>query len=73
MKKKVISLPQLTLEEKWEIAEGNLLYLLVTGIAYAKSRGDSPEDYGAIAGSVAAPGWGDARGRGPRALVEGIS
>jgi hypothetical protein len=64
-------LPQLTLEQKWETAESNLIYFVVCGIAYAKSRGASPEEFGAFAGNIAS--WEEARGKGPQALVEGIS
>lgn len=66
-------LPQLTLEQKWETAEENLIYFVVSGIAYAKSRGGSPADFGAFAGAVAAPFWTEERGKGPAALVQGIS
>jgi hypothetical protein len=66
-------LPQLTLEEKWATAEDNLIYFVVSGITYAKSKGDTPEDFGAWAGAVAVPFWAGDRGRGPRALVAGIA
>jgi hypothetical protein len=68
-----VELPQLTLEQKWRTAESNLIYFVVSGIAYAKSRGESPEDFGTFAGDVAAPSWKEAKGKGPQALVEGIS
>ena len=50
-----VELPQLTLEQKWRKAESNLIYFVVSGIAYAKSRGESAEDFGTFAGVVAAP------------------
>lgn len=68
---KMIELPQLTLEDKWETAQSNLIYFIVCGIAYAKAKGDSPEDYGTFAGQVA--NWDEAKGKGPLALVQGIS
>ena len=68
-----VELPLLTLDQKWRMAESNLIYFVVSGIAYAKSKGESPEDFGTFAGDVAAPTWEDARGKGPQALVEGIS
>ncbi len=70
---KTIELRQLTVEQKWKTAEGNLIYFVVSGIAYAKSLGKTPEDFGCFAGLVAAPSWASDRGKGPRALVEGIS
>ena len=73
MGNKPVELPQLTLEQKWKTAESNLVYFVVSGIAYAKSKGKSPEDFGAFAGNVAAPCWEEDRGGGPQALVEGIS
>jgi hypothetical protein len=68
-----VELPQLTLEEKWRKAESNLIYFVVSGIAYAKAKGESPEAYGTFAGEVAAPSWEEVKGEGPRALVEGIA
>jgi len=66
-----IELPQLTLEEKWETAESNLIYFVICGIASAKSKGAAPEDFGTFAGNIAS--WENARGKGPHALVQGIS
>ncbi len=71
MADKMVELPQLTLEQKWETAESNLIYFIVCGIAYAKSKGDSAGDFGAFAGKIA--NWEEAKGKGPQALVEGIS
>ena len=73
MTKTRVVLPQLTQEQKWGKAESNLIYFVVCGIAYAKSKGESPEDFGTFAGNIAGSSWEDARGQGPRALVEGIS
>ena len=52
-----IELPRLSLEDKWEVARGNLIYFVVSGITYAKSKGGSPEEFGTHAGNVAAPFW----------------
>jgi hypothetical protein len=52
-----IELPRLTLEDKWEVARGNIIYFVVSGITYAKSKGGSPEEFGTHAGNVAAPFW----------------
>ncbi|MFX0202214.1 MAG: hypothetical protein ACFFCW_39385 [Candidatus Hodarchaeota archaeon] len=45
-----MELPQLTLEEKWKRAESNLIYFVISGIAYAKSKGLNAEDFGTFAG-----------------------
>jgi hypothetical protein len=73
MANQAIELPKLTIEQKWKTAESNLIYFVVSGIAYAKSRGASPEDFGTFAGQVAAPSWKEDAGKGPQALVAGIS
>ena len=57
VRKAEIELPQLTLEEKWEVARGNLIYFVVSGITYAKSKAGSPEEFGTHAGKVAVPSW----------------
>ena len=41
-----VQLPQLTLQQKWETAESNLLYFVICGITYAKTHGGSAEDFG---------------------------
>ncbi len=68
-----IELPQLTLQEKWETAESNLVYFIVCGITYAKSHGQTAEDFGRWAGQIAAPYWEEEKRMGPRGLIEGIS
>jgi hypothetical protein len=68
-----IELPQLTLQQKWETAESNLVYFIVCGISYAKSRGQTAKDFGTWAGQVAEPFWDEEKSKGPRGLVEGIS
>jgi len=72
-KEQRIELPQLTLEEKWGKAESNLIYFIVCGITYAKSKGESTEDFGTHAGNIAAPSWKKGKGKGPAYLVRGIS
>jgi len=52
-----IELPRLTLGDKWEVARGNIIYFVVSGITYAKSKDGSPEEFGTHAGNVAAPFW----------------
>jgi hypothetical protein len=68
-----IELPQLTLQQKWETAEVNLIYFIVCGITYAKSLGQTAEDFGTWAGQVAAPFWDEEKSKGPLGLIEGIS
>jgi len=68
-----IELPQLTLQQKWETAESNLVYFIVCGITYAKSHGQTAEDFGKWAGQIAAPYWEEEKSKGLRGLVEGIS
>lgn len=68
-----VELPQLTLEQKWSTAESNLVYFVASGILYARSKGESAETFGTFAGDVAAPFWEEEKGKGPRALVDGIS
>ena len=57
VRKSEIELPRLTLEDKWEVARGNLIYFVVSGITYAKSKDGSPEEFGTHAGNVAVPFW----------------
>ena len=57
VRKVEIELPKLTLEDKWEIARGNIIYFVVSGISYAKSKHASPEEFGTHAGNIAAPFW----------------
>jgi hypothetical protein len=68
-----VELPQLTLQQKWETAESNLIYFVVCGISYAKSHGGSAEDFGTWAGQVAAPSWEEEKVHRARELVEGIA
>ena len=71
--KQEIELPKLTLEQKWETAESNLLYFIACGITYAKSKGETAADFGTWAGFVACPFWKKNDSITPATLVEGIS
>jgi hypothetical protein len=71
--KQEIELPNLTLEQKWEKAESNLLYFIACGITYAKSKGETADDFGTWAGLVACPFWKENESITPATLVEGIS
>ncbi len=68
-----IQLPQLTLQQKWETAESNLIYFVVCGIAYARAQGQTAADFGAWAGRVAGPFWVAEKVRGPGGLAEGMA
>ena len=69
MSNKKMMLPKLTVEEKWQRARVNLVYFLVSGIAYAKSMGKSAEDFGTFTGNTAVPKWAN-RGKGIKVLIE---
>ncbi len=45
-----IELQQMTVEQKWAMAESNLIYFIACGITYARSHGQTAEDFGAWAG-----------------------
>ena len=65
-------LPRLTPDERWSMAEGNLIYFVAAGIAYAKSKGESAADFGEFAGRFGSPYWAKDEGKGPATLVQGI-
>ncbi len=69
----VVKLPQLTVEQKWETAEGNLVYFVISGISYAKSKGETPEDFGKWAGLVGCPYWQSMDSMSPAKFVQQIS
>lgn len=70
MKSDIVQFPKLTIEERWNIAESNLVYFIVCGIAYAKARGVTAEDFGTFSGNVA--NWENAAKGNPKVLIEGI-
>ena len=49
-----IELPQLKIEQKWHVARNNLTALSMAGIAFAKSLGKTPEDFGKFYGELVA-------------------
>ena len=57
VRKGEIELRRLNLEDKWAVARENLIYFVVSGITYAKSKDGSPEEFGTHAGKVAVPFW----------------
>jgi hypothetical protein len=68
-----IKLPILTVEQKWETAEGNLVYFVISGISYAKSKGETPEDFGVWTGKVGCPYWKGIEHMTPGKFVQEIS
>ena len=55
--KKTFELPKLTTDQRWETAEGNLVYFIISGISYAKSKGESAAEYGTWTGKIGCPYW----------------
>jgi hypothetical protein len=70
MKSDIVQFPNLTIEEKWNTAESNLVYFIVCGIAFAKTTGKTAEDFGTFSGNVA--NWENSKKREPKVLIEGI-
>lgn len=68
----IIELPSLNLEQKLDRAVGNMYAFVIAGIAYSKSLGKTPEDYGQFVGSFFAPSWEGAKGKGVSAFVIGM-
>ncbi|MEI8113548.1 MAG: hypothetical protein WCI54_07960 [Bacteroidia bacterium] len=68
-----VKLPKLSVEQKWETAEGNLVYFIISGISYSKSKGETPEDFGAWTGQVGCPYWKGIANMTPAKFVQEIS
>jgi hypothetical protein len=71
--KKTIKLPKLSVEQKWDTAEGNLVYFIISGISYAKSKGETADDFGTWAGTVGCPYWKQIDSMTPAKFVQEIS
>jgi hypothetical protein len=69
-KEQSIELPQLSLEQKLDRSVRNTTARDIIGIAYAKSMGKTPEDYGNFIGGVTAFFWADIKGKGPVPFVQ---
>jgi len=54
-----IELATYTPEQRWERASSQLAVSWVAGIAYAKSRGQTAEDFGKAVIELFTPGWGE--------------
>jgi hypothetical protein len=68
--KQSIELPQLSLEQKLDRSVKNTTGREVVGIAYAKSMGKTPEDYGKFMGERMASFWADIKGKGPVPFIQ---
>jgi hypothetical protein len=65
-----IELPQLSLEQKLERSSRNTSSREIVAIAYAKSLGKTPEDFGKFIGERTAFFWADIKGKGPVPYVQ---
>ena len=70
--KQKIELPKWYLEQKLEQTNMNLVAFITSSIAFAKSMGKTPEDYGKFIGETFAPGWEGAKGKGISPFIQGI-
>ena len=66
----IIQLPQLSLEQKLDRSARNTTTRDIVGIAYAKSLGKTPEDFGKYIGEHTAFFWGDIKGKGSVPFVQ---
>ena len=67
-----IDLPQFSIEEKLVRTVRNIAARDIGGIAYAKSIGKTPEDYGEFFGELTAFFWADIKGKGPVPFVQNL-
>lgn len=68
-----ITLPQLTIDQRWDRLQNNWYAFVIVGIAHAKARAESAEQYGEAIGKVFAPSWESSRGKGAAALATGLA
>jgi hypothetical protein len=66
----IIQLPQLSLEQKLDRSARNTTTRDIVGIAYAKSIGKTPEDFGKYIGEHTAFFWADIKGKGSVPFVQ---
>lgn len=66
-----IELPTYTPEQRWERASSQVTVSFVAGIAYAKSMGQSVEEYSESLSKLFAPGWGEP-GSGSLSIIQGV-
>jgi hypothetical protein len=65
-----IELVQLTEEQKLDRAVRNVTCNFLTGIAYAKALGNTPEDFGKFYADLFSFAWDNIKGKGPEAFVQ---
>ena len=65
-----IELPQLNLEQKLDRSVKNTTSRDIVSIAFAKSMGKTPEDYGKFIGGLTSFFWADIKGKGPVPFVQ---
>ena len=70
--KQKIELTQLNIEQKLDRTVMNLSALMISGIAYAKSLGQTPEEFGQFIGEIFATGWKETKGKGIAPFVENM-
>jgi len=66
----IIQLPQLSLEQKLDRSARNTTTRDIVGIAYAKSLGKTPEDFGKYIGEHTAFFWADIKSKGSVPFVQ---
>lgn len=67
-----IELATYTTEQRWERASSQLTVSFVAAIAYAKSMGQTAEDYGNAVVKLFTPGWGEP-GSGTLGVIGGMN
>ncbi len=65
-------LQKLYIEQKLDRTVSNLCAFITTGIAFTKSLGKTPEDYGQFIGETFAPLWEGMKGKGIRPFLQGM-
>lgn len=53
-----VTVPAYTDQQRWNRARFHIVSFIVAGIAHAKARGESAEQYGRFLGDLFGPGWG---------------
>ena len=65
-----VHLPELSNDQKWETAEGNIVYFIIAGISFAKSNGHSAAEFGTWTGTIGLPYWKSIEGMTLEKLVQ---
>jgi hypothetical protein len=71
-KNPIIQLQKFTNDQRWETAESNIVYFIISGISYAKSNGSSAASYGTWTGTIGLPYWKSIVGMTPEKFVQEI-